>query len=453
MWQPLPVGGELSNPLILQRADTQIFRHDDGYYYMMASVPEYDRLIVRRAHTIGGLRDAAERVIWRRPTSGTMGGHIWAPELHHIDGRWFVYFAAGDSDNVFRIRTYVMESAAKDPRDAGWGPPVRLVTGWSSFTLDSTTFVHRGTRYLVWAQSEPGIATNSNLYIARLAAPSVLATPPVRIAVPTLPWEVLGFRVNEGPAVIIRNGRVFMTFSASATDARYCLGLLTADEDADLLSAASWVKTPQPVFTTNEATSVYGPGHNYFTVDENGRDILVYHGRDYRDIVGDPLYDPNRHTRVQYLYWNDDGTPNFGIPVGNGPLPLRLKPADRPDSYVTHVGSQVVVGTPARIETSQFRLHDGRAGMTSRSFAAIDAPGQLLRRMPGGEVGLAADDGSPAFAMDSSFLWRPGLADARATSWEALGARRSFLRHADGAIRVDNLEGIEDLATATFHLD
>jgi GH43 family beta-xylosidase len=276
---------ELTNPLVLQRADAQIQLAENGLYYMTASVPEYDRLAVRAARTLAGLGTATETVIWRRPTSGTMGGHIWAPEIHHIDGRWYCYFAAGDADDVFHIRTYVMASAAPDPREPGWGDPVRLVTAWDTFTLDSTTFVHRGTRYLAWAQSEPGIATNSNLYIAPLASPTELAAAPVRIAVPTLPWEIQGFKVNEGPAVLIRNGRVFMTFSASATDARYSIGLLTADADANLLDAASWVKSPEPVFVTSQATSVYGPGHNSFTVDERGRDILVYHGRDYRDIA------------------------------------------------------------------------------------------------------------------------------------------------------------------------
>ena len=128
---------------------------------------------------------------------------------------------------------------------------------------------------------------------------------PARIATPTQSWEIQGFRVNEGPAVLVRNGRVFMTFSASATDARYCMGLLTADARADLLDARSWTKTPDPVFVTNEQTRQYGPGHNSFTVAEDGEtDVLVYHARDYRDIVGDPLYDPNRHTRVQRLYWH-----------------------------------------------------------------------------------------------------------------------------------------------------
>jgi GH43 family beta-xylosidase len=441
----------LTNPLVLQRADAQIRRDENGLYYMTGSVPEYDRLVVRASRTLAGLTDAPETVIWRRPTSGPLGGYIWAPEIHHIDGRWYCYFAAGDSDDPFHIRTYIIASSGNDPREPLWGPPVMLVTAWDTFTLDSTNFVHRGIRYLVWAQHEPGIDTNSNIYIAPLASPTQLGGPPVRIAVPTLPWEIQGFKVNEGPAVIIRNGRVFMTFSASATDARYSMGLLTADADADLLDPASWVKSPQPIFTTSEVTSVYGPGHNSFTVDEHGRDILVYHGRDYRDIVGDPLFDPNRHTRVQRLYWNDDGTPAFGIPVGNGPLPVRLAPLDAPDSYITREDAQVTLADPLHIETSQFRLRDGLAGKGTTSFEALDAPGRFLRATAGG-ASLAANDGSSAFAAQASFIRRPGLAGRRGTSWEAVATRHAYLSHDGDTVRLATIDGHGARASATFLL-
>lgn len=312
---PSVASAAATEPLIRQRADPFITHPVRGLYYFTGSVPEYDRLVIRGASTIGGLSTATESVVWRRPDTGKMGGHIWAPELHRIDGKWYLYFAAGDSDDVFRIRMYVLESALADPRDpAGWVLRGQIVTEWDSFALDATTFSHRGRRYLIWAQSEPEIAVNTSLYIAEMSSPWTLAGKPVRIATPTRSWEIQGYRVNEGPAVLIRNGRVFVTFSASATDSRYCIGLLTARAGADLLDHRSWVKTPEPVFTTNVANSLYGPGHNSFTVDADGSDVLVYHARDYRDIVGDPLYDPNRHTRVQPLTWNPDGTPAFGVP-------------------------------------------------------------------------------------------------------------------------------------------
>ncbi len=312
-------GSRIVNPLVQQRADPQILK-EDGWYYLSATVPEYDRLVLRRARTIAGLAAAEEVLIWKRPASGVMGGYIWAPELHRFDGKWHIYFGAGNSDDVFHVRTYVITCDGADPMTGTWQVTGQVETPWDSFNLDSTLFEHGGKRYLCWAQHEPGIDTNSNLYLAPLASATTLAVKPVRLTVPTLPWEIIGYKVNEGPAELIRNGRIFITYSASATDEHYCLGMLTAHADADLMDAASWVKSPEPVFRSSPAHTVWGPGHNSFTVDEKGRDVIVYHARDYREIQGDPLNDPNRHTRVQPIHWRADGTPDFGEPVANGPL-------------------------------------------------------------------------------------------------------------------------------------
>ncbi|MFC0105412.1 family 43 glycosylhydrolase [Kibdelosporangium aridum] len=422
------------NPLIEQRADPFITRPVNGMYYMTGSVPEYDRIVVRGAPTIDGLASARERTIWRRPSSGKMGGHIWAPELHRIDGRWYVYFAAGDSDDVFRIRTYVLESTADDPRADSWVLRGQMITKWDTFTLDSTTFEHRGRRYFAWAQSEPGIATNSNLYIAEMASPLAIKGDPVRLAVPTLPWEIQGFKVNEGPAVIIRNGRVFMTYSASATDARYCMGLLTADEQSDLLDARSWTKSPQPIFTTNENTRQYGPGHNSFTVAEDGKtDVLVYHARDYRDISGDPLYDPNRHTRVQRLYWNDDGTPSFGVPVGKGGPALRFSPLNAPNLYVRHYEYRLRVdGDVRELADSQFRIVPGFRDPGRIALQSVNFPDRYVRVVDPMTIRVDPYDESDVYGKAASFVQVPGLADSKATSFRLTTDPAAYLGHDNG---------------------
>jgi len=311
---PAPASLDLPNPLIRQRADPHIFRHTDGWYYFMGTVPEYDRLVLRRARSLAELPAAEEKVIWRRHATGPMGAHIWAPELHFIDGKWFVYFAAGAAEKVWNIRIYVLENSAANPLDGEWIERGQLDTGWESFALDATTFAHRGRRYLVWAQKDPAIQGNTNLYIAPLASPTRLAGPAVRLSRPELPWEQVRYWVNEGPAVLVRHDRVFLTYSAAGTGAEYCLGLLTADANADLLDPRSWTKSPAPVFATSEANGIYGPGHNSFTTAPDGTDVLVYHARSYRDIPGDPLKDPNRHARVQAIAWRADGTPDFGAP-------------------------------------------------------------------------------------------------------------------------------------------
>ncbi|TYC81004.1 family 43 glycosylhydrolase [Novosphingobium sp. BW1] len=390
------------NPLVKNRADAQIFLHTDGYYYMTGSVPEYDRLVLRRAKTLAGLTDAEERVLWRHEEDGPLSGFIWAPEMHQIDGRWYVYFAAGPSgggEDVFRIRTYAVECAGEDPMTGTWSVKGEFEAPWDSFNLDSKVFVHRGERYFTWAQREPGIETNSNLYIAKMTGPLTVG-PATRLSVPTYDWEIRGFKVNEGAAVLENAGKLYMTYSASATDDRYCLGMLSIDAEADLLVADNWTKSPKPVFQTSVATSVYGPGHNDFTVDEKGRPMLVYHGRDYKEIEGDPLFNPDRHTRVQRVYFDAKGVPDFGVPVGNGPLPERFMSAAADGAFLAHEDEALVIGTPALPQT-QIRALPAKEGtirlspiLRRESCLAIGADGvcTLARMTEGG-----APDGADRF--------------------------------------------------------
>ena len=316
MLSALSLAAAIPNPLIHQRADPHISRHPDGFYYFTATVPEYDRLELRRAPTIAGLATAAPQVIWRKHAAGPMGAHIWAPELHHIDGKWFIYFAAGDAEDVWKIRIYVLENPAANPLEGTWIERGQLRTHLDTFALDATPFVHAGRRYLLWAQHDPAVGGNTCLYLAPLQDPVTLGGKPVRLSQPEYDWEKVRFAVNEGPAVLIRHGRVWVTYSAAGTGAEYCLGLLSAPADADLMDLKSWQKSSTPVFATSEANRVFGPGHNSFTTAPDGTDLIVYHARSYRDIQGDPLDDPNRHTRVQPVLWRTDGTPDFGIPLG-----------------------------------------------------------------------------------------------------------------------------------------
>lgn len=310
---------KMLKPLIEQRADPFIWKQPDGFYYFTGSVPAYDRIEVRRSTTIAGLATARPVDVWRKPASGVLSELIWAPEIHFNAGAWYIYFAAAPTreikDGLFQHRVYAISCASTNPLDGPWSEPVRIDTGMDSFCLDATTFTHRGVLYYLWAQKDLAIAGNSNLYLAPMVTPTQLAANRVRLTIPDLPWETRGFSVNEGPAVLISHGRVFLTYSASATDENYCVGLLHAKEDADLMNPRSWTKSREPVFQTCYEFGVFGPGHSSFTVGEDGAtDVLVYHARTYREIVGDPLWDPNRHTFVKPLGWDADGMPAFGRP-------------------------------------------------------------------------------------------------------------------------------------------
>lgn len=304
--------------LIEQRADPFIYKHSDGYYYFTASVPAYDRIELRRAKTIKELPTAETVTAWTKPDVGAYSELIWAPEIHFNQGAWYVYFAAAPSraikDDLFQHRMYAISTDADNPLEGKWKFLGQVDTGIDSFCLDATTFTHKDVLYYVWAQKDRDIRGNSNLYIAPMKTPYQLAAAPVRISIPEYEWEIRGFWVNEGPAVLVRNGKVFISYSASATDENYCIGLLYADENTDLLQPESWQKSKQPVFQTCYEHGIYGPGHNSFTVSEDGKDLLVFHARTYTEIEGDPLWNPDRHTFVKSLKWDQDGMPVFGKP-------------------------------------------------------------------------------------------------------------------------------------------
>ena len=115
------------NPFIVERADPYITKGSDGYYYFTASYPAYlnvdsgyDRIILRRSKTVEGLSSAEEKEIWHAHSEGIMSKHIWAPEIHEICGKWYIFFAAGNSDDVWHIRPYMLKLEGSDPINDKW---------------------------------------------------------------------------------------------------------------------------------------------------------------------------------------------------------------------------------------------------------------------------------------------------------------------------------------------
>lgn len=271
-----------NKPWILQRADPYVYRHRDGMYYFTASVPAYDRIVLRRSETLQGLKDAEEITIWEKHEFGIMSEHIWAPELHYLDNKWYIYFAGGERENVWEIRPYVLECTDEDPLRGTWTEKVSV---------------------------GPQI---SNLYIAEMETPCKLKTVQVLLSTPDYDWERVGFWVNEGPAVLHHDGKIYLTYSASETGAAYCMGMLSVSEDEDILDPRAWKKERYPVLSTDREKGVYGPGHNSFTEDEEGKPVMVYHARTEEKIEGNPLYNPNRHAMLMKICWDEKtGAPVF----------------------------------------------------------------------------------------------------------------------------------------------
>lgn len=308
---------DIKNPIVLERADPWVLHHDD-YYYFTGSVPGYQTIEIRRAKSLNQLQHGEVKQIWQAHESGPQSKLIWAPELHYLEGKWYVYFAAADDDRTrdhrHHHRMFVLECSDADPLTGTWIEKGQIKTQQESFSLDGTVFIHKEQLYYCWAQQDPAIPGNSNLYLSKMANPWTLTGKQVLLSIPSYPWEKIGFSVNEGPAALIRNGKVFITYSGSATDENYAMGLLWADAEDDLLDGFSWQKAASPVFASSEANELFGPGHNSFTTGLHGEDLLIYHARPEKNLAGDPLENPNRHAYAQGFTWDEQGFPVFGIP-------------------------------------------------------------------------------------------------------------------------------------------
>ena len=144
--------------------------------------------------------------------------------------------------------------------------------------------------------SHKGRFLEHGLTLLKISSPTKLEGKAVMIGRADQAWEMRdpANLKMQGPAVLERNGRVFIAYSSNATDARYAVGLMEASATADLLDPISWRKLPGPALESSSAAGLYGPGHNSFTTSPDGKvDYIVFHARDYEKVEGDG------HTRSQ----------------------------------------------------------------------------------------------------------------------------------------------------------
>jgi len=322
--------GTFQNPLLPSGADPQSIHHDGWYYYTHTTGRN---LTLWRTQSIARLAEAEKRVVWTPPADTAWSKQIWAPELHRIDGKWYLYFAADDGRNR-NHRLYVIENASRDPMQGEWVFRGQVKTPDDKWAIDASVFPYGGRWYLLWSGWEGDENGRQDLYIARLTNPWTTMGPRVRISKPELAWETVGdigkpgpddkphVDVNEGPEALVRNGRVFIVYSGSGcwTDS-YALGMVWADAGSDLLSAKSWKKWSEPVFRAQGVSGTFAAGHHSFFRSPDGtQDWILYHANSE---AGQGC-GAKRSPRAQPFRWRADGFPDFGQPVPAGvelPIP------------------------------------------------------------------------------------------------------------------------------------
>lgn len=299
------------NPVVAQAADPWVMKHTDGQYYFMHT--RSDRLELVQSASLACIGEGKRKVIWNPEPGGAYSRNLWAPEIHHAAGKWYVYFTANDGGGDETRRICVLENERANPLEGEWTWKGALDTPVPG--LDGTVFTLRGELYFLYAGYGHFPDYGSAIYIMRMSSPIKVTGDHVLLTAPTMDWEKQGgMAINEGPVLLHRNGRVFLVYSASTTWSEdYSLGMLTMNEQDDPMIPSSWSKSDKPVFKKNPEQAVYATGHNSFTKSpDNTEDWIVYHA------LPAPGADTAlRATRIQRFEWNEDGTPCFGVPLGD----------------------------------------------------------------------------------------------------------------------------------------
>lgn len=316
-----------TNPILPAGADPWI-TYKDGYYYYTNTLG--DSITIWKTRDIADLHKAPKKTIWVPPVGQRFSRDVWAPEIHFIDNKWYLYFAADDGKNE-NHRLYVLENESADPLQVEWKFKGKLAEASDKWAIDGSVFRHNNQLYLIWSGWEGDVNGQQNIYIAKMKNPWTVSGKRAKISEPEYEWEKNGdlndpnnpphVSVNEGPEVLRHGNKIFLIYSASGcwTDF-YSLGMLTASNTSDLMDPKSWKKSPQPVFTQSKENSVYAPGHNSFFKSPDGKeDWILYHANAEPGLG----CGGKRTPRMQQFTWKKDGTPYFGLPVKAGvPLPI-----------------------------------------------------------------------------------------------------------------------------------
>lgn len=309
-------------PMATGRADPCV-RSWNGHFYFIATNDEDDNhtLYMRCADSILGLPQASESLILDSKTYPQAAGLLWAPEFHVIGGELYLFFACTTGE-FFHEESHVMKlKHGGDPMNRDdWGEPLlirredgsELAQAGSTITLDMTVIENVGPShsqyYAVWSQRQfQPVDQGAWLWIAELNPddPTRLQGDPVLLSQPEYGWENNHTFVDEGPFALIRDGMIYLTFSGAAVDATYCVGVLSAQEDCDLLDVSNWSKTNYPILTLQSVPGEYGPGHNAFVTDNDGVVWNSYHAR--------PSIDGPRSSGLRRVHFRHDGFPVLDV--------------------------------------------------------------------------------------------------------------------------------------------
>lgn len=280
-----------SRPFLGQ--DPHIVQWNDTFL-LIQSAYNNTRIVIKQFEHLHEMNRNQSHTVWLDPKHK----EIWAPELHEIDSKWYIYFAASHDGQNENHRMYVLEA------DHPLGPYHslgRLIVPEDEdvWAIDQTILIQNDALYAIWSgwdKKDDGMP--QRLYIAAMESPTTLSGNRVLLSSPTLPWEQVIAPLLEGPQVLQTKEKLFISYSADASwsQQEYSVGLLEYT-GANILDPLSWTKLPVPFLT--------GGGHGAFFI-YNNETYYCYH----RKLSHESGWQ-DREIRYTTVEWDPNGYPHL----------------------------------------------------------------------------------------------------------------------------------------------
>jgi beta-xylosidase len=211
------------------------------------------------------------------------GDEYWAPEIAVRDGRYWMYYSVGHGISGHHIRVAVADASAGPYVDCGVD-----VTPGELFAIDPHPFQDAdGQWYLFFAHDVlDGERPGTHLAVTALPTPVTTSGGILPVLQPSHDRHIYqrarrmydadyDWHTLEGPFVLRRHGRYWMTFSGGAwTGSGYGVSWAVADAPT-----GPWTPAPAdaPMLLESSEGQLIGPGHNSVVTGPDGGDVLVFH--------------------------------------------------------------------------------------------------------------------------------------------------------------------------------
>ena len=316
-------GGKNDSQILFRYCAYPYVTEYKGMYYCTMQTNKVDSVMLWAASDLRRIGETDGKVVLTSAMTGLK--HFWSPELHRINGKWYIYYE-GDDGNTDSHQMYCIENPSENPLEGKWTQHGPILTNdeWN-FGIHPTSVVVGGRQYLLWSGWEKRRieAETQCIFIAEMKNPWTLKSPRVLLSRPDYEWErqwitVDGLRsaypifVNENPeAFLSPDGRkVVVAYSASGIWTMYnMLGMLYADAHSDLLNPRSWKKMSEPQFVADSTSNICGASNISVVMSPDKKTTyMMYETKDKN--VGTVA----RDIRLKEITWDVNSLPVFGKP-------------------------------------------------------------------------------------------------------------------------------------------